>query len=359
MRRFSIGRVIAIRETTPQRQEILVALPDGKETPAMVYPPLTGTVHEGDEVLLNIVALTLSLGTGGYHFVVADLSRPGCEAPDRGHIMKLRYTPMQINVLAAEEEGSPLREALLKTEDLDGLPVLLCPLHSFLAPAAAGVKVREATAKVAFLMTDSAALPLGFSKLVTSLKGEGLVDVTITCGQAFGGDVESVNPYTGLLSAKALGADVVIVAPGPGHVGTRTPLGFSGVEMGWLIDAVNVLKGKAVFVPRISFSDPRPRHRGISDHTITVLTRLCHTEAIVVFPRLNEEQEAMLREQLLATAIPSRHKIVWGRDGYEAIALLFRKGLEPESMGRKFHDDPALFLAPAAAALWVMSPRGR
>lgn len=354
MRRFIAGFVRAVTYHDDAVQELEVGTEDGEVARAVAYPELTGEVRQGDAVLLNVVAVELGLGTGGYHFVVANLTRPNCEARQSGHIVKLRYTPLQVNVTCAEEQGNPLRDALLRTDALDGLPVILCPLHSFLAPAAAGIKVVKPDAKVAYIMTDSAALPLPFSRLVRRLKAAGLLDVTITCGQAFGGDVECVNAYTALLCAKALEADAAIVASGPGHLGTATPLGFSGVEMGWLIDAVNDLHGRAVVAPRLSFADPRPRHRGISHHTVTVLTRLTHTRATVVFPLLSDaKQTVTLRSQLAASGIADCHEVVWWA-GDAAIALLRQHDVPLESMGRQFDDDPALFLAPAAAACWAM-----
>lgn len=353
MQRFVVGFVKKVLRDAPQIQELEVATEEGEIAKAICYPDLTGSVREGDTIVLNVVAVELGLGTGGYHFVVSNLTRPECDAAQRGHIMKLRYTPMQLNVSAAEEEGSPLRDPIIQTTSLGGVPVILCPLHSFIAPASAGVKVVKPKAKVVYVMTDSAALPMAFSKLIPLLKSAGLIDVTITCGQAFGGDLECVNAYTALLCAKAIEADVVIVASGPGHLGTASPLGFSGVEMGWLIDAVNDLEGKAVFAPRISFADQRARHRGISHHTVTVLTRLCHTKATVVMPLLSDEKcMAVLNEQLKRSRIPEKHDVVWW-DGKKAIELLDELGIPLESMGRKYEDDPSLFLAPAAAAVWA------
>ncbi len=354
MKRFATGYVKQVLVETPQMQELEVVTEDGEVAKAIGYPELVGVVRQGDTVVLNVVAMELGLGTGGYHFVVANLTKPECEATQSGHIMKLRYTPMQVNVSAAEEEGGPLRDAILRTTTLDGLPVILCPLHSFLAPAAAGVKLASPRSKVVYVMTDSSALILSFSKLVPLLKATGLVDVTITCGQAFGGDVECINIYTALLCAKALEADAVIVSPGPGHLGTASPLGFSGVEMAWVLDAANDLGGKTVFAPRISFADPRPRHRGISHHTITVLTRLCHTRTCCVFPILEDEkQDLVLREQLRLSGIAEKHEVVWA-EGHCAIELLNDLNIPLESMGRRYEDDPAFFLAPAAAAIWAM-----
>ncbi len=358
MQRFVTGYVKQILRETPQVQEIEVATEDGEVAKAIVYPELTGSVREGETVVLNVIAVELGLGTGGYHFVVANLTRPECDAVQSGHIIKLRYTPMQVNVSAAEEEGSPLRDAILHNNNLEGLRVIVCPLHSFLAPAAAGVKFVKPNAKVIYIMTDSSALMLGFSRLVPLLKSAGLVDVTITCGQAVGGDVECINIYTALICAKVLEADAVVVAPGPGHVGTASPLGFSGVEVAWVLDAANDLGGRTFFAPRLSFADPRFRHRGISHHTITVLTRLCHTRTTCVFPIVDDEkQELVLHEHIRLSGIADKHEVVW-TDGHCAIRVLQDLGIPLESMGRRYEDDPVFFLAPAATGVWAMrAPR--
>ena len=51
-------------------------------------------------------------------------------------------------------------------------------------------------------MTDGAALPGAFSRLGVDLREAGLLDGWITCGQAFGGDLEAVTVWTGMLAAK-------------------------------------------------------------------------------------------------------------------------------------------------------------
>ena len=86
-----------------------------------------------------------------------------------------------------------------------------------------------------FAMTDVAALPLALSDLVADLCAKGLLDGTVTAGQAFGGDHEAVNLPSALRVAKAVaGAEAVVVAPGPGGVGTGTELGFGAlVAVGW------------------------------------------------------------------------------------------------------------------------------
>ena len=56
------------------------------------------------------------------------------DAPGGGHIMKLRYTSLQVDTGAAEER--PPRASTGRS-DLDGLPVVVCGLHSQVACVAA------------------------------------------------------------------------------------------------------------------------------------------------------------------------------------------------------------------------------
>ncbi|BCB77109.1 hypothetical protein Pflav_035190 [Phytohabitans flavus] len=71
---------------------------------ALAYPALTGEPLVGDRVLLNVGALEMGLGTGGYALVVALPDRlppdpPVAPTRDSGHLVKARYTPLQALVL--------------------------------------------------------------------------------------------------------------------------------------------------------------------------------------------------------------------------------------------------------------------
>src|SRR4029078_13443465 len=93
---------------------------------------------------------------------------------------------------------------------------------------------------------------------------------TLTTGQSFGGDLETVTVHTGLLAARhVLGADIAVVAQGPGNLGTGTPWGFSGVALGEAVNAHATLGGRPVGSLRVSGGDARPRHRGVSHHSLT------------------------------------------------------------------------------------------
>ena len=326
---------------------------DGREAEAIVYPEFLGAMAPGERVWLNTTAVALQLGTGGQHFVMARAAVDGHETAETmrredGHILKLRYTPWQCRVLAAEEEASPFHAALRQADRVPGTPVVCLGLHSQLAPAAGGIKAANPALRVGYLMTDSAALPLAFSRLVAQLRAEGLLDLTITAGQAFGGELEAVNIYSGLLIAVLAGrVDIIIAGPGPGHVGTATALGFGGVEQATLLNAVAALEGTPIAVPRLSFADPRARHHGLSHHTLTVLGRLTLAQVHLPLPELPEAEAALVMEQITRHGL-TRHRLST-LDGAPGIAACRRANIPLRSMGRAFDDDPACFLAAAAA----------
>jgi len=333
--------------------EIWMVYLDGHEAEAVIYPELVGQAMPGDTVLLNTTAVELGLGTGGQHIVITRTELGGPVPPptvtrDEGHIIRMRYTPLQCRVRAAEEEASPYHDTLRLADRLPGTPVICMGLHSQLAPALGGIKAANPQARVGYLMTDSGALPLAYSTQVHQLKEAGLLDVTITTGQAFGGDFESVNLYSGLVTGALAGkADILIAGQGPGNVGTATPLGFGGIEQAMLINAVAALDGVPIAVPRISFADPRDRHRGLSHHTATVLGRLALADAILPLPDMMPEQSGIILAQLQQDQI-TRHQLRTV-DATPGITLCQEKGIPLRSMGRRYEDDPLFFQAAAAA----------
>ena len=330
---------------------------DGAAAPALVFEALTPLPAVGERVAVNTTAVDLGLGTGGFHFVLHVLGRErkapatGDDLRAAGHIMKLRYTPMQLRVLAAEEPASPYHETLAAALDLAGMPVVVCELHSQVASSAAALRLALGDeARLVYVMTDGAALPIALSQLVADLRTAGFLDGTVTVGHAFGGDLEAVTVFSGLLAARwALGADAAIVAMGPGVVGTGTRYGTTAIETGQHLDAAGILGGRAVAALRLSFADPRPRHRGVSHHTLTALGTIAQRPCWVALPSLAPEHEQLVMEQLAAAGIPARHRLVREARGAEALAALAARGVTVRSMGRGPEEDPAPFLAAAAA----------
>src|SRR3982751_5650176 len=72
--------------------------------PCVAYPRLTGPIAVGDDVLVNVQARELELGSGGFDVLHANLTR-GLDLPPepRAHVMALPYTPLQVAVRHAEE----------------------------------------------------------------------------------------------------------------------------------------------------------------------------------------------------------------------------------------------------------------
>lgn len=345
-----IGKVTRITTDRPAVQEFAVDM-DGVEAKAVNYPPLTGRVDVGDEVLLNTTAVELSLGTGGVHFVIANLTNPAEPTEQSpGHIMKLRYTPLQHAVLSAEEDASLYQGAIKEFESLDGTPVICAELHSQIAPAAAAVKALAGhKRKVAYIMTDGAALPIALSRLVVELREKGLIDSTITAGQAFGGDIEAINIYSALIAAKqVVEADVVIVSQGPGNAGTGTKYGFSGLQQGEAANAARILGGTPVIAPRISWADPRERHQGVSHHTITVLGEIALSPSVVALPLIDEDKLQQIEVEMAAALRWCGHE-TRVMDGEPGLKELADKGIKVTTMGRSVEQDREFFLSASAA----------
>jgi hypothetical protein len=343
------GRVRSVGAARPGAVELVVEL-DGEAGPAeaLAYPELTGPIEAGDRILVNTTAVDLGLGTGGLHLVVAVLSeaRAG-DAEARGRVMKARYTPLQTAVRAVEETHA---EALEASRGLEGLPAVVAPLHSMVAPVAAGAKAAGAE-RVAYVMTDGAALAGPFSRLVPELRGAGLLDAFVTAGQAFGGELEAVTVWSALLAAKEIArADVVVVADGPGNLGTNTRWGVTALAGGHALNAVATLGGRPVAALRVSSADRRERHRGVSHHSLTILSEVCLVPANVAVPLLEGSQREAVWGALRAARLEERHQLV-EVPGAPALDLLAERGVEVRSMGRSPREDPVFFLAAGAAGV--------
>ena len=349
------GKVLSIESARQDALEISVDI-DGVIAKAIAYTNLTGIIVVGDELLLNTTAIKKSLGTGGFHFVIANLSNADSETDNKeiGHIMKARYTPCQHSVLSVEEDDSPYKKNIDNFKSLDSIPIVIGQLHSQLAPAAAAIKrLIKRKCKIAYIMTDSAALPVSFSRLVNTLKDHHLIDSVITCGQAFGGDIEAVNIYTALIAAKqVVNADAVIVCPGPGNVGTCTEYGFSSIEQGEIINAANILGGYAIAIARISYADKRVRHQGLSHHTLTALSKIALTKATLVLPMMDQMKLMVVQEQIIHSAINYKHKVKI-LDGKAGIIELQEKKIKMSSMGRTYNEDEEFFLSASAAGAYA------
>lgn len=263
------GRVTAIaaREDGLARIEV-----DG--TACVAYPRLTGPVALGDEVLVNVQARELGLGSGGFDVLYANLTRGLDLHADAGaHVMKLPYTPAQSAVRHAEE-GRTLPVTLA------GMPVVCCSLHSQLAPVCAGIGDR---ARVAYVQLGGGALPVSLSDAVRALRERGLVAATVAVGPCIDGDVQCVSAASALLWAAAEGFDASVCGIGPGIVGTGSSFGHGGLAAAEAANVTLALGGGPILAVRASAVDERERHRGVSHHTRAVL-ELCLGTVVAAWP---------------------------------------------------------------------------
>lgn len=305
---------------------------------AYVLTDLVGTVAVGDRVVLNTTAVGLGLGTGGWHVVHWNLSHDSLDRPGPGHIMKVRYTSLQSDTGAAEEDHDV-------PSDLAGTPVVVGTLHSQVPLVAGAYLHHHPGARVVYVMTDGAALPLALSDLVVGMRRGGLVHGIVTAGHAFGGDLEAVSVPSALaLAVHVLDADLVIAAMGPGVVGTGAALGTTAVEAAAVLDAAAALGGDPICCVRASQADARERHRGVSHHVSTVLdlTRSCVTVPTVLGAELSRDDHDVVVTEPVPIA-----------DWLDAHDLWVT------SMGRDISDDPLFFSAAAAAGVVAAHRPGR
>jgi hypothetical protein len=311
------GTVTAVREQLPGLARIEV---DG--TPCVAYVDLTGPVEEGDDVIVNVQARELELGSGGFDVLHANLSRGlGLSAEPGAHVMKLPYTPIQFAVRHGEED----REL---PATLDGTPVVGCSLHSQVAPVCAALR----GLRVAYVQLQGGALALALSDTLRELRAAGLLELTIGAGACFGGDLDAVSIYSALALARARSADVIVTAIGPGVVGTATTTGHGGTAAAAGLLAAVALGGRGVLALRLSEGDPRDRHRGVSHHSASVLELLSGT-CKVAWPAG------------CPLADPPEGAVEVDVSGWEAAC----RGLSLSHMGRGPRDDPWFFAAAFAA----------
>jgi hypothetical protein len=276
----------------------------------VAYPRLTGEVEVGDDVLVNEQARLLELGSGGFDVLYANLTRGlGLEPEEGAHVIALPYTPGQVTVCYKEEAGE------LATT-LAGLPVLLCTLHSQVAPVCAAL----AGLRVAYVQVQGGALPVSLSDSVRALRDRGLLERAAAVAPCLDGDLQFVTAAAALAGAAAEAHDAVVCAVGPGIVGTASRLGHGALALADAANVATALGGRPVLAVRRSEADERERHRGVSHHAETVL-ELCLGEVVVAPPEAG--------------------------DGWEEACA----GLPLSHMGRGAGDDPLFFRSAYAAGL--------
>jgi hypothetical protein len=312
-----------------QRLAIDVA---GERRAAIADIGLVGSSQPGDEVIVNVEAVELGLGSGGFDVVHVNLSRGlDGEGTPRAHVMKLNYTSLQHAVTPVEGDADPPRLPL-------GGPVGVLALHGQLAPLAWAYAQARPGAMLGYVQTAGGALPGGHSCVVRELRDSGLLAGHLTAGPAFGGaDGEAITTAAALHHGLAvLGWDAAVAGPGPGILGSGSALGHGGLQALDTAHTALALGCPTLLVARMSSTDMRARHRGLSHHTRTVLDLLLAPVTVALPADPGGGGEAI--DGSLARHVRDERQA--DLDGYLATSLPSR------SMGR---EDPLFFAAALAA----------
>jgi hypothetical protein len=315
---------------------------DGERRRAWADEILLGATRVGDEVVVNVAALDLDLGSGGFDVVHVNLTR-GLEGGVEGdaHVMKLNYTSLQHPVEPVERDHAPLflsgAGQQKGTAQRGSAVVAVLPLHGHLAPAAWAAAQGAPGLRVGYVQTGGGALPGSLSRDVKQLRERDLLAGHVTAAPAYGGEHEALSTVGALDAAVQLGWDAALIGPGPGIIGSHTAYGHGGMAALDSAHAALALGLPTLISPRLSSADPRDRHRGLSHHTRTVLDLLLAPVDLAV-PEGQSEIIAALE------AFHHRvHPVAANLDGYGG------SGLPTRTMGRTLEEDPLFFAAPLAA----------
>ena len=318
------GTVASISPEGDERRTALEVDVDGERRPAVSYVRMTGAIELGDEVIVNVAARDLGLGSGGFDIVHVNLTRGlDGEGEPGAHVMKLNYSSLQHAVEPLEGRAPVLDSGLDKA-------VSVIALHGQLACVAWAASRSAPGARIGYVQTAGGSLQGQQSRTVRRLLDRGLLAGHVAAAPAFDGEEEAITVIGGLHAGlTALGWDACIAGPGPGILGSATELGHGGLAALDSAHAALALGCRTLIVPRMSSADPRPRHRGLSHHTRVVLDLLLRPVAVALPPGEHPD-------------LPRGHQLRVGEvdlDGYRGAGLPLR------TMGRSIDEDELFFSA--------------
>ncbi len=294
--------------------------------PALADVTMVGEAEPGDEVIVNVAALDLDLGSGGFDVVHVNLTRGlGALQVSDDHVMKLNYTSLQHAI-------SPV-EGLELNIPIDR-PVAVLALHGQLAGVAFALNQARPGARLGYVQTAGGALP-GHSRIVRTLRERGLLCDFVTAGPAYGGEAEAVTTIGALHHGLTIeGWDAAVCGPGPGILGSASALGHGGMEALDSAHAAQALGCPVALCARMSSGDPRERHIGVSHHTRTVARLLLARVTIAVPAGEDPVPPELIGHEIRELAV--------NLGAYAA------SGLPLTTMGRGIEEDPVFFAAALA-----------
>ena len=330
------GTVVEAEPADGGMQSLVIEV-EGERRPALGDVGMVGPAQPGDDVVVNVEARDLELGSGGFDIVHANLSRGlAGEGTPGAHVMKLNYTSLQHAVLPVEEEeGAGAGERPAPALPL-ARPVAVFGLHGQLPPLAWAIGQARPGTQVGYVQTVGGALPGGLSRDVRELRARELLCAHVTAGPAYGAEAEAITTagalHQGLHDADW---DAAVCGPGPGILGSASALGHGGMAALDSAHAALALGCRTLLVARMSAGDPRPRHLGISHHTLTVLALLLERVVVALPADADPELPDDYRHDV--------RRVEVDLEGYR------RSGLPARTMGRDLDQDPDFFAAALAA----------
>ena len=281
-------------------------------------------------------------------------------------------------VLGVDEQESAHHDTLRDADDLAGMPVVVADLHSALPAVVAGARHaadlagrphparrlrhdrrRRPARRVLPHRRHPARRPAGSPPPSPSARPSAATSRPSPCTPACSPPATSPS------------ADLVVVAQGPGNLGTGTRWGFSGVAAGEAVNAVATLGGRPVASLRVSGADPRDRHLGVSHHSLTAYGRVALAAADVPVPaptpdargparvgRRPHPPRRTSRPPTLAAPPPATASST-SPPTPPSLDALRGSPARLSTMGRDLDGDPASFVAAAVAGVHApSSPRG-
>jgi hypothetical protein len=309
------------------REQRLRCEVEGELVDAIADVALVGACAAGDELIVNVQARRLGLGSGGFDIVHVNLTRGlGAVADSDAHVVKLNYTSLQHAVEPVE--GETLARPVQR-------PVAVLALHGQLAAVAWAFAQARPAARLGYVQTAGGALPGGHSRTVAELRRRGLLAGHLTAAPAFGGEGEAITTIGALAHGLTeRGWDAAVCGPGPGIVGSGSALGHGGMAALDSAHAALALGCDTLLVARMSEADPRPRHDGISHHTRTVLELLLGAVSVALPDGVDDP--------------PWGNRHAWLRTGAD-LAGYRSSGLPADTMGRGVDEDAVFFRSALAA----------
>ena len=283
----------------------------GERRRAWADEVLLGPMREGDEVVVNVVAVELGLGSGGFDVVHVNLTR-GLEGGggSEEHVLKLNYTSLQHPIAPIEGDAAVISDGMRPKgqpqDERRTMPVAVLPLHGHLAPAAWAAAQVSPGLRVGYVQTGGGALPGSMSRDVAELRERDLLCGHITAGPAYGGEYEAISAVGALDAAVRLDWEAILIGPGPGIIGSDTAYGHGGLASLDNAHASLSLGLPTLISPRLSSADPRERHRGLSHHTRTVLDLLL-APVDVALPHGHPAIASELSKRRRTATISSKH----------------------------------------------------